>query len=134
MRDTVTLTMAEGTPEEKRFVFDRPARVLVGRGEDCGIRLPNEFIYSDVSRHHCLFEIDPPHVRVRDLGSRNGTFLNGSSIGQRSRKLAAEFACPTAEAVELNDDDAVRVGLTFFRVMVDVSEQTCRSRELSHCS
>jgi pSer/pThr/pTyr-binding forkhead associated (FHA) protein len=133
MRGTITLTLAEGTQDERRFVFDGPACVLVGRDADCDIRLPNEFIYGDVSRHHCLFEIDPPHVRVRDLGSRNGTFVNDTNIGQRARKVPVEFAHPAAEAVELDHDDAVRVGITFFRVLVDASEDAMSwHREMSH--
>ncbi|MBM4071308.1 MAG: FHA domain-containing protein [Planctomycetes bacterium] len=130
----VIITMAEGTTEEQRFEFSCPARVLVGRGHDCDIQLPNAFAYSDVSRHHCMFEIDPPHVRVRDLGSRNGTFVNNRNIGQRSRRLPAEFACPAAQAVELGDDDTVRVGLTFFRILLDASgESVDANRELQHC-
>lgn len=129
MNAIVTLTMAEGTSEEQRFLFERPARVLVGRGEDCDIRMPNAYVYSDVSRHHCQFEIDPPHVRVRDLGSRNGTFVNGEIIGQRPHRLAAELARPADAAVELKESDAVRVGLTFFRILVDELEHEAADAE-----
>jgi DNA-binding NarL/FixJ family response regulator len=34
----------------------------------------------DVSRRHCLVDVDPPEVRVTDLGSRNGTYVNGQRI------------------------------------------------------
>lgn len=134
MKATVTLTMAEGTSEEKRFTFDGPVRVLVGRGDDCDIRLPNEFAYSDVSRHHCLFEIDPPHVSVRDLGSRNGTFVNGQIVGRRPSKLDAQHASAAPLEINLRNDDAVRVGLTFFRVLVDIRDEAANHEpELLHC-
>ncbi|MBK1718453.1 transglycosylase SLT domain-containing protein [Thiocystis violacea] len=50
--------------------------MLVGRGEDCGLRLHHEL----VSRRH--FAIYPEAGRwwVRDLGSRNGTLINGRPI------------------------------------------------------
>ena len=48
---------------------------------DGDLRLPNGPGYADVSRHHCLLHIDPPAVWVRDLGSRNGTRVNGTQIG-----------------------------------------------------
>lgn len=32
-----------------------------------------------MSRHHFLIEINPPQVIARDLGSMNGTFLNGET-------------------------------------------------------
>ncbi|KYC36281.1 hypothetical protein WA1_52005 [Scytonema hofmannii PCC 7110] len=40
------------------------------------------------SRYHCLLDINPPDIRVRDFGSRNGTYVNGKKIGQRQPKQA----------------------------------------------
>lgn len=52
---------------------------LVGRAPDCDLRTaPDD---TQVSRHHCVFEINPSKVRVRDLGSRNGTLVNGREVG-----------------------------------------------------
>jgi pSer/pThr/pTyr-binding forkhead associated (FHA) protein len=33
-----------------------------------------------ISRHHCQLDVDPPSVQVLDLGSANGTFLNGQEV------------------------------------------------------
>jgi len=49
---------------------------LVGREQDCHLRPNSELI----SRHHCVFSIDDFSVRLRDLGSTNGTFVNGAKI------------------------------------------------------
>lgn len=46
--------------------------VVFGRGDECHIRLGS----SDVSRRHCALSPSPEGLRVRDLGSRNGTFVN----------------------------------------------------------
>jgi len=52
---------------------------VVGRGQDADIRLIDEAI----SRHHAQIEPSDGGVMVKDLGSTNGTFVNGSPIGQR---------------------------------------------------
>ena len=51
-------------------------KFLVGREQDCHLR-PNSDL---VSRHHCVFSIDDYSVRLRDLGSTNGTMVNGSVV------------------------------------------------------
>jgi transcriptional regulator with GAF, ATPase, and Fis domain len=55
--------------------LDRPV-VSVGRAIDNDIRLSNSL----VSRRHCRLEIDSEGVWVIDLGSANGTLLNGERI------------------------------------------------------
>ena len=37
----------------------------------------------DVSRHHARIDVDGPHVWIEDLGSKNGTFVNGQRIRKR---------------------------------------------------
>jgi len=49
---------------------------LIGREKDCHLRPDNDL----VSRHHCVLRMDEYVLRVRDLGSRNGTFVNGQKI------------------------------------------------------
>ncbi len=51
-------------------------KFLVGREQDCHLR-PNSDM---VSRHHCVFSIDDYAVRLRDLGSTNGTRVNGEAL------------------------------------------------------
>jgi len=47
---------------------------LVGRGSDCDIFLGDV----TVSRHHARFSVDGSTLRLTDLGSTNGTYVNGS--------------------------------------------------------
>src|SRR5262245_57603572 len=108
MSGRVTLTVLLGSHREGEYVFEEPAVCTVGRAPDCDIPLPANLLHADVSRRHCGFEIDPPAVRVRDLGSFNGTYVNGERIGQRPRDLAPEEVDPTAfPERELHDGDVV---------------------------
>lgn len=51
--------------------------VLIGRDDEAGIRIGSD----DVSRQHCLLVPGDEGVTVRDLGSRNGTFIDGVPLG-----------------------------------------------------
>jgi DNA-binding NtrC family response regulator len=57
--------------------------VVVGRGDDAGIRVDA----STVSRRHAELSLGPGVVTVADLGSQNGTRVNGERIGD-TRPLA----------------------------------------------
>lgn len=72
----VELHVVDGPHKGKVFAFAQADRFLVGRGGTGGeahFKLGAE--EPCVSRHHCLFDIAPPGVHVRDLGSSNGTFV-----------------------------------------------------------
>ena len=56
--------------------------ITVGRGGGCGIVLPDDSYVSTV--HARLFRRGSD-VFVEDLGSRNGTFLNGDPVGAATR-------------------------------------------------
>ncbi len=119
MTAEVRLTVERGLHEGRRFVFHSRTVGTVGRAEGCLLRLPSDLIHRDVSRHHCLLSINPPEVWVRDLGSKNGTYVNGEKIGQREWGTPPE-ACSGFEMAEcrLEDGDALRVGGTVFRVSI----------------
>ena len=50
--------------------------VVVGRHPSCDFRLPS----IRVSRRHCCLTVVDGHVTVRDLGSTNGTTINGHRV------------------------------------------------------
>ena len=78
-------------------------KFLIGREQDCQLRPNSEM----VSRHHCVFSLDDFSVRLRDLGSTNGTFVNGTRI--------------TKETV-LSDSDHVVIGNLEFKLIVTPGE------------
>src|SRR5262249_35754063 len=55
--------------------------VTIGRAEDCALRLHGELADLFVSRRHCLIRVVPEGVELRDLESRNGTYVNGRRVG-----------------------------------------------------
>jgi len=117
--ETVTLTVVYGGLRGHEFVFEDGNSCVIGRAEDCDLRLPTNLEHAAVSRHHCVLEIDWPTVWLRDLGSRNGKFLNGENIGQRrSDGFQAEADLLPTEAHKLHDGDKIRVGHTLFRVNI----------------
>jgi pSer/pThr/pTyr-binding forkhead associated (FHA) protein len=54
--------------------------VVVGRDEDCAVRLNTH----EVSRRHCTLLVNGDEIRVNDLESRNGTFINDVEVKEES--------------------------------------------------
>jgi pSer/pThr/pTyr-binding forkhead associated (FHA) protein len=93
-----------GTPNRKEIPITRE-EFLIGRGIDCDLRLGS----SEVSRHHCLLRVRGDEATVIDLGSSNGTYLNGHRVrsqavlqsGDELRVAAFRFA------LELDNQDGI---------------------------
>ena len=94
----VQLVVVRGKPEGKVIPLVG-TNFKIGRGETCHLR-PNS---EQVSREHAEFSITDDAVIVRDLGSRNGTLVNGKAL--------------TAEC-RLKDRDLVQVGPLTFAVSI----------------
>ena len=64
--------------KDLRLAFQGPvgARLLVGKSPACGLRLRDP----SVSRRHAAFEVTGKGLRVTDLGSTNGTAVNGVRV------------------------------------------------------
>jgi pSer/pThr/pTyr-binding forkhead associated (FHA) protein len=97
----VQLVVVRGKPEGKVIPLVGPT-FKIGRGETCHLR-PNS---EQVSREHAEFTLSGETINVRDLGSRNGTLVNGKAL--------------TSDACRLKDQDLVQVGpLTFAVTILD---------------
>jgi hypothetical protein len=78
----------------------------LGRGDDVDLDL-TPFITDkmSVSREHALLRPRPSALFLIDLGSRNGTFVNGFPVGP-------------GIATRLNDDDSIALGNLHFTVNI----------------
>ncbi len=76
---------------------------VIGRRQDCDLCIPLMI----VSRRHCEINQDRGELKVRDLGSRNGTFLNGQQVDQGSISPGDSLRIgPIDFAVQINGDPA----------------------------
>lgn len=91
---SLQLRTLEGVPPDGLYALRRTARI--GRSEESEIVL----LDPSVSRAHAVVEVAGGNVHVRDLGSTNGTFLNGRRV----------------ESERLREGDELRFGNTRMRV------------------
>lgn len=80
----------------ERFVLRPASRLMIGRGRDCDIRIDDPLI----SRRHCALCYESHAWRLDDLGSDNGSFVNGAVAQQRT----------------LSPDDRIQLGNTVLRL------------------
>jgi len=110
MSGRVILSAIEGPNRGEVYVFESHDVFIFGRDPECHACLGGTD--TSASRQHFLLEVSPPAARVRDLGSRNGTFVNERPIGRRDGQRFAE--------VDLVDGDVLRVGTSAFRLTVEL--------------
>lgn len=104
---TAQVTVSVHTGDEVGdHVFEAPVTCEVGRSDACRIRIPER--HRSVSRRHCRLDIDPPRLRVRDLGSSYGTFVNDGRLGRLTEQPLA-------------DGDEIRIGDVRLRITVTLS-------------
>ena len=126
MPATVTLTVTQGKLTGQKIVFDERTTCIIGRSPECHPQIPNDEAHRTISRHHCLLDINPPDIRVRDFGSLNGTFVNGEKIGQRDTGHSpAQARDLSFSEYDLKEGDTVKLGGTVFTVSVYIPEM-CR--------
>ncbi|MBC8113414.1 MAG: protein kinase [Candidatus Saccharimonas sp.] len=94
----IVLTVTSGPHEGRQFSFDGHDNFIVGRSKAAQFRLPMKDHH--FSRNHFLVEVNPPHCRLLDLNSTNGTLVNGRQV----------------TSIELHDGDTIEAGDTTLRL------------------
>src|SRR5437763_7123321 len=96
----IILNVVAGPHKGLEFSFDRHDTFLVGRSKHAHFQLPAKDRY--FSRIHFMMEVNPPQCRLIDMGSHNGTYVNGQRV------LSSE----------LRDGDEIRDGHTVLSLTV----------------
>ncbi len=99
-RDNAMLVLQRGADAGRRWPLDRTKQLIIGRGETCEIHLPDR----QVSRHHARISWNGSSYQVEDLGSKNGTHVNGLAVEQTSL---------------LQNGDEIQIALRFKLAFVD---------------
>ncbi|RMD49914.1 MAG: FHA domain-containing protein [Candidatus Thermofonsia bacterium] len=98
MNEQPVLIVREGQLVGQRWTLE-PDEFLIGRGSDCDLVLPER----QVSRHHVKILQDNGRYLLQDLGSKNGTHLNGKQV---------------TGTVPLQDGDEIQIALAVKLVFV----------------
>ena len=128
MSSKVTLTITAGNLQGQEFTFDTRTTCIIGRAKDCHPKIPDDEKHRTISRYHCLLDINPPDIRVRDFGSKNGTFVNGEKIGQREAHQSPEDAAQIQfPEYDLQEGDEFTLSDTSFRVSVALDPEIVKN-------
>ncbi|MGA1979332.1 MAG: FHA domain-containing protein [Sedimentisphaerales bacterium] len=86
-------------------IFPLPSSVtVIGRRHSCDLCIP----LMSVSRKHCQLNSDDGVLKIRDLNSRNGTYLNGKRINEAT----------------IQAGDSIKIGPLTFVLQIDHQPQT----------
>jgi eukaryotic-like serine/threonine-protein kinase len=134
----VNLKVVAGPYLGRIFSFTQHDSFLIGRSPEAHLYLPDDRFFS---RNHCLLEINPPHSFIRDLGSTNGTFVNGLKVKEAFLKNGDQIrGGETILVVEVTTADSVDLSETTQEairgrpVLVMVECMNCGRREQAQAS
>jgi eukaryotic-like serine/threonine-protein kinase len=101
----VILKVSKGPHMGRTFTFREHDTFIVGRASYAHFRLEAHDKY--FSRAHFLIEVNPPLCRLIDMGSTNGTYVNGVKVNE----------------VDLKHGDQITGGKTVLEVVIEVDQQ-----------
>jgi len=99
----VRLEITAGLKKGQATRYDRPEVVLIGRSPRCHLCVGDDM---QCGRVHIIAEITPESCRIHDLGSTNGTFVNGQRVTDAA----------------LQPGDVLCIGQTEIQLQVDTPE------------
>ena len=103
----VKMLVVQGRPAGKRLHFSL-GEYYFGRGAECQVRPNSEW----VSRQHCLLRVTAAGIFLRDLGSHNGTLVNGELVHEERR---------------LGHGDQVQLGQLVFEIQIESGQTSAEN-------
>jgi pSer/pThr/pTyr-binding forkhead associated (FHA) protein len=101
--EEVTLQFLEGENEGVEIKLTPPRELYIGRSEDSDVFLGEK----KISRKHTMIVVSEDQVRIVDMESTNGTFVNGKKISE----------------LELKTNDKVKIGSSMIQVKVQSTSE-----------
>jgi len=98
--ESAMLVLQRGAEASRVWPLSRLKPVTIGRNDDCDVVLPDR----QVSRYHATVKWHIDHYTVEDLGSKNGTHINGQEV---------------TGLADLQDGDEIQIALRFKMAFVD---------------
>ena len=100
------LYVERGPLRGKELYLEEGKVYTIGRDPDCSLTFPDSL----TSRKHVALRVSKGQVFLRDMESKNGTFVNGQAMGRR--------------AIDLNLGDQVEIGETLVSLLSDEERAT----------
>ena len=119
---------------EKQQKLAAGTTTVIGRAPTCDLVVND----TSVSRRHAQLSVTDGACTVTDLGSRNGTYVNGEQVDEAplndgDRLVLGQFQlkvrCAAPEGIILTDDDAASVSMG--QVPPSLSRNSCTAWVLS---
>ncbi len=126
MSAKIQIKISQGKDAGKIFAFTEHDTCVFGRMADCHACIPDD---TEVSRHHFILEVNPPQACLRDLGSLNGTWINGTKCGGRkSGETPEEGAKRKYPEAAVKHGDRIKVGRTELEVSIEQPKEAPQHR------
>ncbi len=110
LQKQLILRFISGKYQGQEFTLDAQREVVIGRASDLALVLVEDM----VSRKHARIECSGDAIVIEDLGSTNGTFVNGEKISRAT----------------LKEGDRILIGTSILKLIaVDANEIATRRRE-----
>ncbi len=97
--------VAVAGPSAPRTFDLREGSISVGQDAACDVVIADRY----VSHRHCLIEFGPTDTIIRDLGSKNGTLLNGLPVGESVLRPGDRITVGTTELIFSRSEGAEEV-------------------------
>jgi EAL domain-containing protein (putative c-di-GMP-specific phosphodiesterase class I) len=113
-QSTWILVRGVGQANDEQAIPVSPVPFTVGRKPGCRLQLN----YKTISGHHADLTTDHDQLWVNDLGSTNGTYVNGRRI---------------TDPTPIREEDLLQFADIAFRVKLDRRETTCQTMQEDMC-